>query len=279
MVLAIASNIFHVTIEITSTAHISLARKQASPSGQALSARKETQNSIPEILQQQSVSTAFDAPVWPPVTSVPAKQRKGPVVKQPSESLSFASSPLITPERLSRGPEEALRPTPPWAVRIALADPEAPLDFSICVMRLGETRPDQYNIHVLSVAILFELTRFGNSVATNSNRRGGDAHAKDYVKITYSGAPHDDTPIARIIMGAKPREAVISAPNPRNLDPAELGMRGAGKPTKDARAIAMSHAERCAREQALPEAEVSAYLENLVALFAFHDELLGISPV
>ena len=38
----------------------------------------------------------------------------------------------------------------------------------------------------------------------------------------------------------------------------------------------MRYAERCASDHALAEFEVKAYLDNLGALFAFHDDLFEI---
>lgn len=67
---------------------------------------------------------------------------------------------------------------------------------------------------------------------------------------------------------------------PRDLDPANWAVEGGGKPAKDARAIAMRYAEERARHYAPGAApEVEAYLDNLRALFMYHDEVLRLLPL
>lgn len=147
------------------------------------------------------------------------------------------------------------------------------------VVRVGDKHPDQYSLTAVSLAILFELTRFGNSVTTNTNGKAGSKSAQHYLKLTFRHAPKDNMPVSRIIAGAGPHQAVATNNEfPRNLHPDGLTTVGAGKPAKNARAVAMGHAERRARDQLCAEAEVRAYLDNLGALFAFHDELFAITP-
>lgn len=193
---------------------------------------------------------------------------------------AFASSPLITPERLARSVPEALALAPPWVIVHELADPElGPSEFKAAV-RVGDKHPDEYSLASVSLAILFEVTRYGNSVTTNTNKRAGSKAAIIYLKIIYAGASKDNTPVSRLIMDARPHQAVrTNAEQPRELHPDGLTEEGAGKPRKDARANAMKHAEARAREHGCGEAEVKAYLDNLNALFAYHDGLFGIAPL
>ncbi len=191
----------------------------------------------------------------------------------------FSTSPLITPERLERDLAEALSVTPQWAEWFALADPDALPAESMAVVRLGDKHPNQYFLPACSVAVLFEMTRFGNSVTTNTNSEDDDPSARYYPKLTYAGATKDNTPVSRIIMAASPREAILASHDPRDLHPDALGRRGAGKPSKESREVALRHAERCARKHADDEATVMAYLANLDALFAYHDRLFGIAPI
>jgi hypothetical protein len=190
---------------------------------------------------------------------------------------SFASSPLITPERLTQDPAEALGCTPPWTLVCGLAGPETLPAEAVAVVRVGDKHPDQYFMPAVSLAIIFELTRFGNSVTTNTNKKAGSEVALYYLKITFRGASEDNMPVSRIITGAGPRQAVLAPPElPHNLHPDGLTIQGAGKPTKEARATAMRHADRCAKDYGCTDAEVASYRANLRELFSFHDELFGI---
>lgn len=191
---------------------------------------------------------------------------------------TFSASPLITPERLERDLAEALGVTPQWAEWFALADPDALPGESMAVVRLGDKHPNQYNLPAVSAAILFELTRFGNSLTTNTNGEDDDPLARYYPKLTYAGAAKDNTPVSRIIKAASPREAILASHDPRDLHPDALGRRGAGKPRKESREVALRHAESGARKHAGDEATVKAYVANLDALFAYHDDLFGIAP-
>lgn len=194
--------------------------------------------------------------------------------QQPSD---FASSPLITPERLDASLVEALGAAPAWAIWYALADDEASPSESMAVVRLGDKHPNQYPLPAVSLAILFEITRYGNSATTNTNSQEDDEDARYYPKVTYRGATKDDTTVGRLIMAALPRQRIIPAKDGmRTLHPASLGREPDRKATKDARAIAMHHCERVAREHRASDGEVQAYLDNLRALFAYHDVQLAV---
>ena len=140
----------------------------------------------------------------------------------------------------------------------------------------------QWELHPISTAIVFELTRFGGRVFNNSNRKPGDPTASSYLDIAFPKTEEgkDNIPVPRIVMDAKPRQAVMEAKDLRSLrglHPEGLRKVGAGKPNRDARALAISHAGRMARSADRDEREVEAYLANLQALFVIHDKTLGIT--
>ena len=200
------------------------------------------------------------------------------MTKEPTPS-TFAHSPLITPERLKDNHDDALLPAPPWAIVSTSADREAPIDDAAMSVQIEGKHPGSYTFSALSLAVLFELTRFGNSITTNTNKRRGSHEAAYYLKITFRGAAKDNMPVSRIIAGAGPHQ-IVRTPHdlPRGLHSAGLAVDGGGKPTKHAREVAMRHAERCARAHADAD-NVQAYLDNLKALFAYHDKLLRIDPL
>jgi hypothetical protein len=187
----------------------------------------------------------------------------------------FRSSPLITPERLKRDHKEALHLAPPWASIHEIAHNEDELEHSKAVVRIDGEHPGIEHILALSLAFLFELTRFGHSVARNINGKADDPKALVFVKVTYRGAEYDDTTMGRLIVDAPPGK-IVARLDVKDHHPDLLVVRG-GSAKKATRAIAMKHAERLAREVGASEVEIAAYLSNLRALLALHDELLGIS--
>jgi hypothetical protein len=190
------------------------------------------------------------------------------------QSKAFIHSPLITPSRLAADVTSALAIAPLWASLAALADddPDLPMIENLVVVRVGDVAPDQYLVHPISLAILFELTRPGGlSVTTNRNHKAAISRHRFYLKLTFTDAPEDNMPVSRLVMDAKPREAVIASDDLRDLHPAALRKSGGGKPTKNARAVAMKHARSRAESKSPDGFDLDEYVENLWALFAFHD--------
>lgn len=179
---------------------------------------------------------------------------------------------LITSERLESDLATIFNFVPPWAADASLADPDPNVAFdeNTIVVRVGGQSPDNYYFDVLAFAVLCELTRYGNSVTTNSNHK---ANERLYLKLTFTTAPEDNMPVWRIVMDAQPREAVKSADDLRDLRAAGLKLIGSGKAIKEARAVALRHAEIAARASGIPDSELSLYLDNIKALFKRHDEV------
>jgi hypothetical protein len=187
----------------------------------------------------------------------------------------FSSS--ITPDRLKHAHANVFSPAPPWVIVCESADESLPLDEAKMVVRLGGSYPESYSLPAISLAILFELTRFGNTVLVDANNPD-TAKALYYLTFKPSASAKDTISVNRIIAGAGPHQAVRTPKQlPTDLTPDNLAIKNAGKPTKDARLVAMRYAEERARDHA--GAAVEAYLNNLRALFACHDDLLGVQPL
>ncbi len=224
------------------------------------------------------------------LSSAHPQQTKGkdkPRAKRPSPPKPFASSPLITRERLSNcadedGLDALFSPAPAWVLMCKSVGPETLPNEAKMVLRVGRKHKREYALSAVSLAILYELTRYGNSAATNINRPAGSKAARVYLKLTFKGAAKNNQPAHRIVAGVGlHQQALYPKATPGgliDLHPDNLAIDGGGKPEKNARKVAMSHAERCARAYA-SEADAVAYLANLNALLAFHDEVFGLEPL
>jgi hypothetical protein len=204
------------------------------------------------------------------------------LANNPATTLaSFTTSPLITPDRLRQGDlDEVFRPAPPWAVACVCVDKTLPLDEAKMVVQLGGSYPGGYPIPVVSLAVLFELTRYGNTILVDANRKPSSKGAIYYLTFKPSASAKDTISVSRIIGGLGAHQVARTPKDiPNDLTPANWAVEGAGKPSKDARAIAMRYAEERANHHACTAHEVEAYLANLRALFAYHDEVLHLQPI
>ncbi|WP_162561432.1 hypothetical protein [Methylobacterium terrae] len=193
----------------------------------------------------------------------------------------FASSPLITPERLKLDYRDALSVAPAWAGSPSFTEQdfdsnEEGLAGDVLTIAVGtsKARPGKpptktaWMLGVCSGAILFELTRHGNSGATNGN---GGPNEKSHFRITFAGNAEDNQTVQRLVTGAGLRaKCVMNADNRRDLRAEGLSLTGGGKAIKEAREVAVAHATENARKAG---ADVEAYERNLWALFILHDEL------
>lgn len=193
----------------------------------------------------------------------------------------FASSPLITPERLKLDYREALSIVPTWAELRSFTDQsfESNMDglendvFTIAVgsskARPGKTpTKTAWAFAVCAGAFLSELTRYGNSAATNGN---GGPNEKPHARLTFAGHAEDNQTIQRLVTAAGLHaQCVMNADNRRDLRAEGLSLTGGGKAIKEAREVAVAHAIENARKAG---ADVEAYERNLWALFILHDEL------
>lgn len=189
-------------------------------------------------------------------------------------STEFSTSPLITPRRLkalNRAEAFALRPA--WAdLGVLLSDdPEddggIEPELDLFEVRIPGEGPLIIRYPAISAAVLFELTRHGNSIVSNKNKEGGAL----YAKLTFAKHAKDSMPAWRIVVNAKAGQAVYQRGEPGDSRPENLEILPSGKPKKDARVVALRHAVELAREA---NADASAYEANLLALLELHDELL-----
>ena len=204
----------------------------------------------------------------------------GPLTVSDSD---FANSPLITPERLKADYREALAVGPSWAESRGFAGDEQDFDTNADgligdALSVGignpNSRPDKpptktaWMFSVCAGAIFFELTRYGNSAATNGN---GGPDEKLHLRITAAGNAADNQTFQRIVMAAGLHaQCVLNPDNRRDLRAEGLSLTGGGKATKEAREVMVAHAVENARKHG---ADLEAYRSNLWALFILHDEL------
>lgn len=179
----------------------------------------------------------------------------------------FANSPLITPERLKADRAEALSVLPSWLHACGLADPDLPLEDDAATLYVGKTALVGITLSPIVAAAVFELTRFGNSVATNGN---GGPDEDMHVRLTLAGNAKDNQTIQRLVMNVGLHRRVELGVDRSDLRAENLSTVGDGKSRKDARETAIKHAIELARRA---EADVVAYEANLRALFELHDEL------
>jgi hypothetical protein len=201
---------------------------------------------------------------------------------QATTLASFATSPLITPDRLRREDlDEVFGPAPPWAVACTPAYPEPlPPDEAKMEVQLGGRYPGGYSLPTASLAILFELTRYGNTVLVDADRKPSLKGALYYLTFKPSASAKDTISVSRILGGlGKHQRARTPKDTPHDLTPENWSVEGGGSPSKDARAISMRYAEERARHHGRTAPEVEAYLVNLRALFTYHDEVLRLQPV
>jgi hypothetical protein len=203
-----------------------------------------------------------------------------------TKARRFAASPLITADSLKHDLARMLECVPPWALWCTLAGPEtAPDEATIAFLTVGQRGkkrnepPMRHLLYAVSYAIIAELTRYGNSVSTKRNKKAADKGARHYLTLTLRGAKADSTDVSRIVLAAGPNDAINPSDDPRDLRPEGLVRRGADKPSKRSRALALHYAEVQAQAQlGDDDAEVRAYIANLHSLIAFHDDLFGIVP-
>lgn len=193
-------------------------------------------------------------------------------------TTDFASSPLITPERLEADPQAALAVRPAWLHAVHLEYPEGheedPARFTPAVaLVLGRKHVTSRGFSLPQVAFMMEITRFpGASIVTNHNGTG-----RHYVRIAFDGYPEDLTMLSRVFSGATEYvqtkvDGIQSDMRAENLrhDPAE-------KIGKDARQVVLGHAERIAKQleasgRMPPHLTAEAYLDNLRRLLVLIDQ-------
>lgn len=193
-------------------------------------------------------------------------------------TTDFASSPLITPERLAAEPQAALAVRPAWVRRVFFVAPGPhpepnPAVQPPVIIWAGKTRT-LYEAHTtLAAAIMWEITRLpGLSIAVNSN--GG---AGNYLRFTIGDEGEDLTTVSRFLSNAGPHEQVNKTKGRKwDMRTETLRVSRAGKPSKESRSVVMGHVERIAREVEErgafpPHITAETYLANLYRLIAMAD--------
>jgi hypothetical protein len=193
--------------------------------------------------------------------------------------MNFEASPLITPSRITENLTEAFSVVPAWAAQFAPFEEGEDITPTI-VVAIGKKHRKGFVLSAMTFGLLCEVTRLGHTIVTNSNF--GDK-LRVYAKVSYRDAPKDNTPIARLVIGAEFHEAVETIDFASDLRPDNLAKFGAGKPDKEARGLMLKHCERVAREReasgTLPNGfDIGAYMANLKAHLAAIDAEVEQSP-
>ncbi|WP_265516005.1 hypothetical protein [Nitratireductor luteus] len=155
------------------------------------------------------------------------------------------------------------------------AEPDVPA-LAERIVLLGDAHPQQFHFSAAALAIGYELCRTGHSWGTNDNH----SEARNvYAQMIFSGAFQANLPVARLFTDAGAGQIVKYEGRPYDLTSENLMLIPGPRAKREARAVAMEHAERLAweRPERLPAGvTVEEYLANLHQLFAYHDELAGI---
>lgn len=156
---------------------------------------------------------------------------------------------------------------PPWAHACGFADLELPLEDDTAVLIVGRGTVLPIKLSPVMPAILAELTRYGNSIATNGN---GGPDEDMHVRLTLAGNAKDNQTVQRLVRGAGLHRRVELSEDRSDLRAENLAVVGDGKAIKDAREVVIRHAAEQARKAG---AEVEPYVRNLRDLFDLHDTL------
>lgn len=193
----------------------------------------------------------------------------------------FDRLPLITPERL-KDPQavheifsKANRPDWVKGIESPYPDtdhqPEQPA-LSEFIVLLGEAHRQQFFFTAIALATGYELCRPGHSWGTNDDH----SEARNvYAQMIMADAYQANLAVARLFANAGSGQIVKLVGRRYDLTADNLKLVP-GPSKREARAIAVEHAERRTRErpECLPSGvTVRDYFRNLELLFAYHDEL------
>lgn len=164
--------------------------------------------------------------------------------------MPFAHAPLITPERLRFEPlNSVFAITPRWVRLVAIEydDPDAPAsDNAICFVAIGKKHTKVIQVRPDELAVLMELSRFGGGVVTNSNHN--KPVPQIYAKFSFPCASGDLMNIRRIVFGASEGEATKALAVLDDYRAESTYSEPHHHPEKDAREVALKHAETMARQ-------------------------------
>lgn len=182
-------------------------------------------------------------------------------------TTNLSDFPLITPELLKSEWRECFRIVPKWVHLIELLADDRVL------LVVGRKHKHLMIMPPAECAALFELTRFGHSIVTNA--RAVKPGALVYAKLSIAGFPSDTMPVRRLFSGATEGRSVKPLEVASDYSAANGYFIGDPSAKKDARAVAMSHAERLAFEVNGMAFDPVPYRSNLEALFALIDSEAG----
>ncbi|MBX3579774.1 MAG: hypothetical protein KF723_21430 [Rhizobiaceae bacterium] len=134
---------------------------------------------------------------------------------------------------------------------------------------LGRVRPIAIHMPPPEFAVLCELCRYGHAIVTNA--RASQPSALVYPKLSIKGQPKDTMPVRRLFSGAGDGQRAVPLDIASDYSAANVFFEPDPVAKKDARAVAMRHAERLALEVNGMAFDAGPYLRNLEALFALID--------
>lgn len=178
---------------------------------------------------------------------------------------------LITLKGFKADPQLLLLVRPRFVLASAFAEPPERIqnDIPPLVAVFGRTHQKAQTFTPLQYATLLEATRFGLTVATNSNF--GKPRPLIYSKLCFRDAPQDNMPLSRFFANAGEHEAVKHFEFASDLRPQNLVKFGAGKPKKEAVDVTLKHVQRIAEERTVGgtfpnEFTKDEYLDNFLNL-------------
>lgn len=180
--------------------------------------------------------------------------------------------PLITPERLKTNLHDALSFRPRGARDFFLldSDPSGTYDLNTVIVVVGgDERHSWFCSEPCMAAIMCELLRYGHSLKVTND---GSARRHHYLSIRFDGG-NEEMIVGRLVLDALAHERVRSSGSGHDLRAPTLHKEGAGQPRKDSRDVSTKRAAEAAKKHGLTDAQTAAYLANLRALFALHDEV------
>jgi hypothetical protein len=190
------------------------------------------------------------------------------------------TAPLITPEMLLNARVTAFANQPrKWLRSPVVVTPGDPISELNIEIQTEQGTPYECAINILSLGILFELTRPGNKVFGNSNRGvAPQGKHQDYLKLRFDG--DDNVIVNRLVKDAGRGAVVLRDRGSRDATPHTLELSNTGPAIYDARPKVRRWLDQWTQAQvlksALSTAQIAAYLQNLEALYQVHD---GIFPV
>lgn len=167
---------------------------------------------------------------------------------------------------------------PPWVKGIESPYPERDYEpdepaLAQRIVLLGEAHKRQFFFTIIGLATGYEFCRLGHTWGTNDNH---SATRNVYAQMIFDRAFRANLPVARLFTDAGPGKIVKTEGRPYDLTADNLALIPGPRAAREARAVALGHAERLAREhpERLPNGvTVDGYMENLVQLLTYHDEL------